>query len=243
MKRAGTIADAAEQALKTLGRAASAEEIHAEILNAGLYKFNTPTPVLVVETELKRYSVDSPRSDHRDKPRFRINPDRTYCMAKGESPTSKKSQALGMKRIMRASDKEELIEELMSNHVGVFREIWRLLLFTAQVGMKAKRREPLKAIEAGKGIDQATFGNSSSWPGILYLMGLAESGDSRMIEGNSDGEDQRIQLFQEYANGGLSILKEFFQGRPINTEGMIAFIESHQTGKGQLDAVDLDLSI
>lgn len=243
MKQAETIADAAELALITLGHAATAEEIHAEITNSGLYKFNTPTPVHVLETELKRYSVVSPRKDQRDKPRFRINPDRTYCMAKGEPTASKKSQALGMKRIMRASDKEELIEELMTSRVGVFREIWRLLLFAAQVGMKEKKREPLKAIEAGKGIDQATFGNSSSWPGILHLMGLAEAGDSRMIEGNSDSEDQRIQLFQEYANGGLTVLKEFFQDRPIDLDGVLAFIESHQAGKGSLNMPDLDLSI
>lgn len=243
MNSAETIADAAEQALKSIGRAATADEIHAEIVNTGLYRFNTPTPVHVLETELKRYSVDSPRSDHRDKPRFRINPDRTYCMAKEEPTASKRNQTLGMKRIMRASDKEELIEELMSSRVGIFREIWRLLLFAAQIGMKAKRREPLKAIETGKGIDQATFGNSSSWPGILYLMGLAEEGDSRIIEGNPDGEDQRIQLFQEYSNGGLSILKEFFQDRPIDLDGVLAFIESHQAGKSSLDAPDLDLSI
>ena len=243
MKQAETIADAAELALKALGRAATAEEIHAEILKSELYKFNTPTPFHVLETELKRYSLESPRSDHRDKPRFRINPDKTYYMAKGEPISSKRNQALGMKRIMRASDKEELIEDLMSSRVGVFREIWRLLLFAAQIGVKAKTREPLKTIETGKGIDQATFGNSSSWPGILYLMGLVEAGESRMIEGSSDGEDQRIQLFQEYANGGLSVLKDFFQDRPIDLDGVLAFIESHQAGRNPLDAPDLDLSI
>ncbi len=243
MKPTTTIADAAEQALKSLGRAATVDEIHAEIVTNGLYKFNTPTPVHVLETELKRLSEDSPRSDQRDNPRFRINPDRTYCMAKVEPTALKRNQTLGMKRIMRASDKEGLIEELMSSRVGVFKEIWRLLLFAAQIGVQSKRREPLKAIETGKGIDQATFGNSSSWPGILFLMGLAEAGDSRMIEGNSDGEDQRIQLFQEYSNGGLSVLKEFFQDRPIDLDGVLAFIESHQGSKTLLDAPDLDLSI
>lgn len=238
-----TIADAAEQALKSLGRAATADEIHAEIVKNGLYEFNTPTPVHVLETELKRLSEDSPRSDQRDNPRFRINPDRTYCMAKVEPTALKRNQTLGMKRIMRASDKEELIEELMSSRVGVFREIWRLLLFAAQIGMNEKRREPLKAIETGKGIDQATFGNSPSWPGIMYLMGLAESGDSRMIEGTPDCEDQRIQLFQEYSNGGLSVLNEFFRDRSIDLDGVLAFIESHQALKSPLDAPDLDLSI
>ena len=238
-----TIAEAAEKALNAIGRAASVEDIYANIIQSGLYQFNTPTPLHVLETELKRYSQDSPRSDRREKYRFKMNPDKTYIMAKEDSTAFKKSTNVGMKRIMRSADKEDIIEELMSSRVGVFSQIWKLLLFAAQVGIKTKRREPLKAIESGKGIDQATFGNSSAWPGILYLMGLAEEGDSRIIECNPDGEDQRIQMFQEYANGGLAVIKEFFKNRPIDLDGILAFIEANQSGHNSLNEPDLDLSI
>lgn len=238
-----TIADAAEKALRNLSRPSTAEEIHAEILRLDLYKFNTPTPVHVVETELKRYAVESPRNDSRDQPRFRMNPDKTYAMAKDVQTPAKKNQSMGMKRIMRASDKEELIEELMSSRVGVFREIWRLLLFAAQVGLKSGKREPLKAVEAGKGIDQGTFGNSTSWPGILYLMSLSDTEDSEILSGTPEGEDQRILLFQEYANGGLSVMKEFFQDRSVDLDGVLSFIEMHQAKNTALEAPDLDLSI
>jgi dnd system-associated protein 4 len=243
MSDSKTIADAAEEALKSLSKASTAEEIHLEILRLGLFQFNTPTPVHVLETELKRYSVESPRSDKREYSRFRINPDKTYIMAKQESLSARRSQSVGMKRILRASDKEDLIEELMSSRIGIFREIWRLLLFSAQVGLKSKRREPLRAVETGKGIDQATFGNSASWPGILYLMGLIETEDSGVLAGTSEGEDQRVQLFQEYANGGLTVMKEFFNGRTIDLDGVLAFIELHQASVADLSAPDLDLSI
>jgi dnd system-associated protein 4 len=243
MSESVTIANAAEMALKTLGRPSTAEEIHLEILRLALYKFNTPTPVHVLETELKRYSAESFRSDKRDSSRFRINPDKTYSMAKHDTPPSRRPQSFGMKRILRASDKEALIEELMGNRVGIFREIWRLLLFSAQIGLKAQKKEPLRAVETGKGIDQATFGNSASWPGILYLMGLVEIGDSRVLASTPEGEDQRVQLFQEYANGGLSIIKDFFIGRTIDLDGVLAFIELHQVSTADLSAPDLDLSI
>ena len=243
MSKPLTIAEAALKALASLARPSTAEEIFDEIQQLDLYKFNTPTPVHVLETELKRYSVDSPRGDNRDQPRFRINPDKTYAMAKDLNSTVNRSQTLGMKRIMRAADKSELIEELMSSRLGVFREIWRLLLFSAQIGLKSGRREPLKTVDPGKGIDQATFGNSSSWPGILYLMGLSDSGDAKILAGSPEGEDQRIQLFQEYANGGLSVLKEFFQDRAVDLDGFLAFIESYQAKHGSLEAPNLDLSI
>ena len=126
-----TIADAAEEALKTLSKPSTAEEIHSEILRLGLYQFNTPTPVHVLETEMKRYSAESTRNDKRAKPRFLINLDKTFAMAKNEPQPVKRAQAVGMKRILRASDKEELIEELMNSRIGIFREIWRLLLFSS----------------------------------------------------------------------------------------------------------------
>ena len=160
-----------------------------------------------------------------------------------QKPLAKRSQAVGMKRILRASDKEELIEELMSSRIGIFREIWRLLLFSAQVGLKAKKREPLRAVETGKGIDQATFGNSASWPGILYLMGLADTGDAGVLASSAEGEDLRVQLFQEYANGGLLVIKDFFSGRTIDLDGVLAFIELNQASATELSTPDLDLSI
>lgn len=237
-----TIADAAEIALREIGRPATADEIFAVIQQLGLYRFNTPTPVHVLETELKRYSKNSPRTDIRDIPKFQINPDKKFAMAQNDT-LPRRSASAGMKRIMRAADKEELIEELRSSRVGIFSEIWKLLLFAAQIGLKCGKREPLKSVEAGKGIDQATFGNSPSWPGILYLMSISESGDSQIISATSEGEEQRIQLFQEYANGGLSVMKDFFKDRTIDLDGVLALIELHQGQNGNLHAPNLDLSI
>lgn len=179
-----TIATAAEEALISLGAASTAAEIHKEIVRLGLYQFNTPNPEHVVETELKRYSAESPRTDKREISRFHINPDQTFSMAPTKQATTRRSQSIGVKRILRASDKEQLIEELMSTRVGIFKEIWRLLLFAAQVGMQGNKKEPLRSVDPGKGIDQSTFGSSASWPGILYLIGLVEAGESQVLTGN-----------------------------------------------------------
>jgi len=238
-----TIANAAEEALRSLGRPASPQEIFNEIERLRLYKFNTPVPVHVLETTLKRHAPESNRSDKRDIILFKIDPDNTYEMTASDKSKGRRNQSVGMKRILRAADKEELIEQLMSSGVGVFREIWRLLLFAAQVGQKAKRREPLRSTETGKGIDQATFGNSGSWPGILYLIGLSDVGDSSVLAGTPESEEERIQIFQEYANGGLSMIREFFMSRTLDLDGILAFIEIHQAQNAELSEPDLDLSI
>lgn len=146
-----------------------------------------------------------------------------------------------MKRIQRATDKEEIIKSLMAEQVGVFKEIWKLLLFAAQVGMRNGKREPLKSIDAGKGIDQSTFGNCAAWPGVLYMMALAVTGTSECLSGSSEAEDDRASVFQEYANGGLGIMKEFFSGRPLDLDGFLAFIDT-QRDEG-VKRPDLELTI
>lgn len=45
----------------------------------------------------------------------------------------------GIKRVHRAVDKDEIIKLLTGEQLGVFREIWRLLMFAAQVGYRNGR--------------------------------------------------------------------------------------------------------
>lgn len=149
--------------------------------------------------------------------------------------------AMGMKRIQRASDKEDIIRSLMADQIGIFKEIWRLLLFAAQIGIKNSKKEPLKSVDSGKGIDQSTFGNCAAWPGVLYLISLVESESTNALSGSTEAEDQRISIFQEYANGGLSILQDFFSDRPLDLDGLLVFIETQN--KESIVHPDLDLTI
>jgi dnd system-associated protein 4 len=147
----------------------------------------------------------------------------------------------GVKRVHRAKDKEDLIVALTSEHVGVFKEIWRLLLFAAQIGFQEKRREPLGPVDSGKGIDQSTFGNCPSWPGVSYLLALVENGTSDSLSGAPEAEDSRLDVFQEYANGGLAVLREHFQDRIIDLDSVISFIDMRSRTVNQ--DPDLELSI
>lgn len=237
-----TIADAAEAALRALARPVSIDEIFDFIVERNLYVFNTPTPKHVLYTTIQRHLDGGHRTDKFTNIRFYMSENDTISLQPPHK-ASGASKARGPKRIMRASDKEDLIQELMHEQVGIFREIWRLLLFAAQIGVQHRRREALKATDPGKGIDQSTFGNAGSWPGILYLIGIVDVGESGILAGTAEGDDQRIQLFQEYANGGLSVLREFFKERTVDLDGLLAFIQSNQRSESALSPADLDLTI
>lgn len=241
MSTKDTIVQVAQHVLRDLGRPASVDEIYAEIVKRSLYNFNTPTPEHVLRTAIRRQTDCVERVDSRDEILFELVGEDVYDLATGTRTSGRKRAGVGMKRIQRASDKEEIIKPLMSDQVGVFKEIWKLLLFAAQVGVRNNARTPLKAADPGKGIDQTTFGNCPAWPGVLYLMTLAETQKSESLSGSQDAEDERVAVFQEYANGGLKILQDFFAGRPIDLDGLLAFIETQrEVSAGRLD---LELTI
>jgi dnd system-associated protein 4 len=151
------------------------------------------------------------------------------------------STATGLRRVHRASDKEDIVKQLTTGETPLFREIWRLLMFAAQVGYKAGLKEPLAQVDAGKGIDQTTFSNSPAWPGMLYLLALASTERTDALVGTVEGEELRMTLFQEYANGGLSLLADFFARRPVDLDGMLAFIDSHRETGSKKPNLDFSL--
>ena len=236
-----TIAEVAQQVLREFGKPASIAEIYADIVRKNLYEFNTPTPEHVLRTTIRRHTENVERVDTSDEILFELVGEDVYGLTSGTRSITKKRAGSGMKRIQRATDKEEIIKSLMSDQVGVFKEIWKLLLFAAQIGMRNNDRKPLKATDAGKGIDQSTFGNCPAWPGVLYLMSLAETQNSNILSGSSEAEDERISIFQEYANGGLAILQDFFTGRPLDLDGLLAFIETQR--EENAGRPDLELTI
>ncbi|WP_193211136.1 DNA phosphorothioation-associated protein 4 [Luteolibacter marinus] len=137
------------------------------------------------------------------------------------SPTTNLEKAPGSKRIHRARDKEEVINELLNLKPQVFREIWRVLLFAASLGYSRDRRVPLAAVEQGKGIDQATFGNCPSWPGILYILSLNQTQSEECLKAASEAEDLRVRVFEEFANGGLEIIGECLKEGASGVDALI----------------------
>lgn len=244
MSNGVTIWEAAAMALRALGGSGTLVEIYREILDQKLYEFGTEDPKdapHVLDTELKRKCQNSDRIDRTGTAHFELTINGVYRLKNNELNMITEKKSSGTKRIHRARDKEDIINALMSERIGIFREIWRLLLFAAQVGIRNKKRLPLASVDSGKGIDQSTFGNCPCWPGVCHLISLVEENNSDVLSGSAGAEDLRLTIFQEYANGGLEILKEHFQDRIIDMDTLIGFIQDHSKNANR--EVDLDLSI
>jgi len=115
-----------------------------------------------------------------------------------------------MRRIQRDVCHEEFVKSLTTGDGALFREIWRLLLFAAAVGIKEGRRRPLEKVDTGKAMPESYF-SSAGWPGFLYLIGVADSGDSECLRSSSTAQDSLVTAFEEYANEGLYVLRDRVQ--------------------------------
>jgi len=129
-----------------------------------------------------------------------------------------------MRRIRRDQEHEEFIEGLSSGDGAIFKDFWSVLLFAAMLGFRANRRIPLEKYDSGKAMPDSYFANSLAWPGILYLLGLVETNQTAILGSNETDEDSLVGIFEEYANGGLHLMRERFMSGNDSLTGLIDLV-------------------
>ena len=97
------------------------------------------------------------------------------------------------------------MEKLPGTQRTLFPTIRELLCFAALLGYSERRRLPL---EREKGVEDVSYqqferGDSED---LIYLIALAETKDPEVLK--DGGEDRCANIFEEYANGGLQIIRE-----------------------------------
>jgi dnd system-associated protein 4 len=113
-----------------------------------------------------------------------------------------------MRRIQRDSTFEELVRHFSAGEQPLFKEIWRLLLFSASLGYHLGEKKPISKSDTGKAMPETYFSNCPAWPGFLYLMGICETESADILKSGEEPEGMLIRAFEEYATHGLSVLSE-----------------------------------
>jgi dnd system-associated protein 4 len=112
-----------------------------------------------------------------------------------------------MRRIQRDLRHDNLVKLLTSGESPVFKEIWRVMLFAAALGVHSGRRLTINRSDSGKAIPENYF-SSPGWKGFLYLIGISETGDAACLRGTEEAQDSLVTMFEEYANQGLHLMSE-----------------------------------
>ena len=116
------------------------------------------------------------------------------------------------RRIHIANDKTDFIKSLLigENDKGLFNYQYDVLSFAAVLGANKNRKLPLGETSKDP-IRQEVF-NRQGYDTIINLLAVFNSNDPNILADSDEMEDKRATIFEEYANGGLEILREEVKG-------------------------------
>jgi dnd system-associated protein 4 len=131
-------------------------------------------------------------------------------------------------RIRVAKDKAELVKSLIASteNNSPFQTYADAILFAAVLGAKNKQRTPLGEISKKEpGPISIEIFIARGYDPVMKLIAIAATENINVISPDrSDVEQQRIQIFEEYANGGLELLDRELCGAVDYTERILLML-------------------
>ncbi len=112
-----------------------------------------------------------------------------------------------------------------------------LLCFAATLGFETGTRLPLDA-KCDDFVEKRVFERDDLSVDLLYLIALAQTRDVDILR--DDNEDKMVQIFEEYANGGLQVITEWLREHPEDPSGDKALLAA-LASKGYLESEETPL--
>lgn len=153
---------------------------------------------------------------------------------------------MGTPRIRVAKDKADLVKALAASserETAPFETYADAIAFAAGLGAKRKRRSPLKEVSNREPapISLEIF-ISRGYDRLIKLLAVTATDDVNiLLPTDSASEERRVHIFEEYANGGLEILREEFRGAVDYTERLILVLLEERV-KDEQPQEEFDLS-
>ncbi len=137
-------------------------------------------------------------------------------------------------RIRVAKDKATLVKDLIvsDNKTASFQTYADVIAFAAALGAKYKKRSPLGEISQQ---EPAPIGQEhfliKGYDVLIKLIAIMDSKEIEILSYSEDSDTRRSHLFEEYANGGLEIMREELRGAVDYTERLALFLISERFSK------------
>ena len=148
-------------------------------------------------------------------------------------------------RIRVAKDKADLVKALTSadGATGPFQTYADAIVFAAALGAKHKKRVPLGEISKR---EPAPIGQEhfliKGYDLLIKLLAMVEAREISILSSNNENfENQRLRIFEEYANGGLEILQNEFRGAVDYSERLLLILSSKRFKQEHQEEFDLSI--
>ncbi len=138
---------------------------------------------------------------------------------------------MAVHRIKIAKDKAELVQSLVddSGTTGPFQTYADVLTFAASLGAKFKKRVALNMIAKEPSPISLEVFASRGYDTVIKLLAFTETQDSKILSVyDANSEAKRVQIFEEYANGGLEILQDELRGAVDYTERLLLLLNTER---------------
>ncbi|ARV61684.1 dnd system-associated protein 4 [Nostocales cyanobacterium HT-58-2] len=145
-------------------------------------------------------------------------------------------------RIKIAKDKVELVKALVASKdtTGPFQTYVEVMVFAAALGAKHKKRVPLEGVAKDLSpLRQDYF--TSSFALLINLLAITETKDIKILGDDDVADEQRIHIFEEYANAGLEILQNELRGAVDYSERLLLILSSERFNDSLIEK-EFDLS-
>lgn len=133
-------------------------------------------------------------------------------------------------RIRVAKDKAELVKSLIAStdNNSPFQTYADVILFAAVLGSKQTQRLPLGEISKKEpGPISSEIFIARGYDPVMKLIAITATENINVIAPDrSDVEQQRIHIFEEYANGGLEIIQQELRGAVDYTERILLMLST-----------------
>ena len=136
---------------------------------------------------------------------------------------------MGANRIRVAKDKADLVKALVDieGTTGPFQTYADVMVFAAALGAKRKKRSPLAAIAKEPSPIAVEVFVSRGYDRVFKLLAIAETKDAQILSPfDATAEEKRIHIFEEYANGGLDILRVELRGAVDYSERLVLILST-----------------
>jgi dnd system-associated protein 4 len=139
-----------------------------------------------------------------------------------------------MRRVRRPAQHEALLKHLAGDE-GPFGTLAEVLTFAAGLGYAEGRREPLDA--SGEQIDFDVF-QRLGVDGFIDMLSAAVNEDVAIL--SAEKSDDRLTIFEEFANGGLEVLQARLVQTEPNLDSLLNIVLEREGDSGSDDGAGVD---
>lgn len=149
---------------------------------------------------------------------------------------------MALARVQISEDKAELVKALRDAEEGTgpFQTYADVLAFAGMLGISRAKRVQLGKFSRKDpdAVPQDQFRNNSA---VISLVAAISTEELRILLPGEEYDAIRIQIFQEYVNGGLEILQAELQGTVDYSEQILLLLNAERDQE-KADVEEFDLS-